>query len=237
MIGTKTALCIAFTSLVAASPATRVASKPSTLPRVKSMHKPLAAKRDVSAKASIQPGYEHLNNLNGKVYDNILFRQSAGWDPYGFLADANKDQVLRMREAEIVHGRMAMLAAAGELLAEIHHPIFPTASGTALEQFQAVGKLCGPMFLYGFMAHVHAQEALRFSGRFKDRHTLAEGQEPGAYDWDPLGLAPKNEEAKAKRQNQELNNGRLAMLASLGILAEEYKTGVPVMDKIGIPHF
>jgi len=51
----------------------------------------------------------------------------------------------RMREAEIVHGRMAMLAIAGELLAEIHHPVFPTASGTALEQFQAVGKLCGPV--------------------------------------------------------------------------------------------
>jgi len=43
---------------------------------------------------------------------------------------------------------------------------------------------------------------------------------------------PKDAAGQSARKAQEVNNGRLAMLAALGILAEEGKTGVPVMDKI-----
>lgn len=57
-------------------------------------------------------------------------------------------------------------------------------------------------------------------------------EEPGAYGWDPLSLMPKTEEAKLVRNNQEVNNGRLAMVAALGMLAEEALTGKPVADKI-----
>jgi len=61
---------------------------------------------------------------------------------------------------------------------------------------------------------------------------LKDGKEGGNYGFDPLSLMPKNADAAEKRKNQELNNGRLAMLAALGVLAEEAKTGVPVADKL-----
>merc|ERR1712217_371023 len=48
---------------------------------------------------------------------------------------------------------------------------------------------------------------------------------PGDYGWDPLGLKPKDAKAFKELQNKELNNGRLAMLAAAGILAQEAVTG------------
>mmetsp|Transcript_25570 Transcript_25570/g.61607 ORF Transcript_25570/g.61607 Transcript_25570/m.61607 type:complete len:82 (+) Transcript_25570:299-544(+) len=62
--------------------------------------------------------------------------------------------------------------------------------------------------------------------------SMQDNAEPGAWGFDPLGLMPKTAEGKKQRQAQELNNGRLAMLAALGILAEEAKTGMPIADKI-----
>jgi len=48
---------------------------------------------------------------------------------------------------------------------------------------------------------------------------------PGDYGWDPLGLKPKTEKDLKALQDKELNNGRLAMLAVAGILAQEQVTG------------
>merc|ERR1711959_846651 len=47
----------------------------------------------------------------------------------------------------------------------------------------------------------------------------------GDYDWDPLGLKPTSPEAFKELQAKELNNGRLAMFAAGGILAQEMVTG------------
>lgn len=61
---------------------------------------------------------------------------------------------------------------------------------------------------------------------------LKNGVRPGEYGFDPLGLMPKDPEARKARESQEINNGRLAMVASLGLLAEEAKSGQPIIDKI-----
>jgi len=47
----------------------------------------------------------------------------------------------RYRDAELLHGRMGMLAVAGILAAEKFHPVFPDASGTAHEQLARVNEL------------------------------------------------------------------------------------------------
>ena len=54
---------------------------------------------------------------------------------------------------------------------------------------------------------------------------LDRSYEPGALGFDPLGLAPKNEAALKNLKTKELSNGRLAMLAVLGIVLQELKTG------------
>merc|ERR1712151_950764 len=47
---------------------------------------------------------------------------------------------------------------------------------------------------------------------------------PGDYGFDPLGLKPKTEKDWIEIQNKELNNGRMAMLAAIAIIAQEFST-------------
>merc|ERR1711953_545080 len=48
---------------------------------------------------------------------------------------------------------------------------------------------------------------------------------PGDLGFDPLGLKPKTDPAYMEIQNKELSNGRLAMLAIAGMMAQEVVTG------------
>jgi hypothetical protein len=48
---------------------------------------------------------------------------------------------------------------------------------------------------------------------------------PGDIGFDPLGLKPTDPEEFRIMQTKELQNGRLAMLAAAGFLAQEFATG------------
>lgn len=50
----------------------------------------------------------------------------------------------------------------------------------------------------------------------------------GDYGFDPLGLKPTDENEYNEFIAAELNHGRLAMIAFLGMLAQEYSTGLPI---------
>jgi len=54
---------------------------------------------------------------------------------------------------------------------------------------------------------------------------LREDSEPGDLNWDPLGWYPKDEAAQVEIRTKELQNGRLAMLAVAGIVAQELTDG------------
>lgn len=64
---------------------------------------------------------------------------------------------------------------------------------------------------------------------------MKEGAAPGDLGFDPLKLRPVDPEAWEKVQLRELKNGRLAMLASAGMLYAESLTGNGVLEayKIG----
>ena len=55
----------------------------------------------------------------------------------------------------------------------------------------------------------------------------------GDYGFDPLNLRPVNEEEYQWMVAKELNHGRLAMIAFLGILFQEYCTGLPIFSALG----
>jgi len=118
--------------------------------------------RSVSAKATVlgDGGYNTLTNMYGKVYDNVIFRQEHGFDPMGLAKGQPPAVLAKYRDAELLHGRMGMLAVAGILLAEKFHPVFPSASGTALQQWDEVNRLV-PAFKWFALGHVIVNEAFR----------------------------------------------------------------------------
>jgi len=59
-------------------------------------------------------------------------------------------------------------------------------------------------------------------------YTMRKGRVAGDFGFDPLGLKPKDPAEFNKLQTKELSNGRLAMLATAGILAQEAVTGQQV---------
>merc|ERR1711988_342403 len=82
-------------------------------------------------------GFEYAQDLSG------ITAPLGFWDPASFCANTSPDEVKRFREAELTHGRVAMLAAIGYLVGELpaveNNPLFNGAvSGPALRQFQQV---------------------------------------------------------------------------------------------------
>merc|ERR1719380_75779 len=60
------------------------------------------------------------------------------FDPMGLLEEQTKESVLMFREAELAHGRVAMIAGLGFLVQESFHPIFPETGGPAARQLDLV---------------------------------------------------------------------------------------------------
>merc|ERR1711992_147737 len=53
---------------------------------------------------------------------------------------------------------------------------------------------------------------------------------PGDIGFDPLGLKPEDPEEFAEMQTKELQHGRLAMLAAMGMIAQEQVNGLTLLD-------
>ncbi len=61
---------------------------------------------------------------------------------------------------------------------------------------------------------------------------LNEDYYPGDVGFDPLGLKPTDPEAFAEMQTKELKNGRLALLAAAGFLAQELVNHKPILETL-----
>jgi hypothetical protein len=59
-------------------------------------------------------------------------------DPLGLVDDCAKEEILRFREAELMHGRVAMMATLGFAIQEVFHPMFGFANGPAARQLDQV---------------------------------------------------------------------------------------------------
>merc|ERR1712087_958666 len=55
--------------------------------------------------------------------------------------------------------------------------------------------------------------------------SIRSDHEPGNVGFDPLGLKPTDAKELKEMQTKELNNGRLAMLAAAGMIAQELVSG------------
>lgn len=138
------------------------------------------------------------------------------FDPMG-LSKGKDDATMNMyREAELKHGRVAMAACLGWYLnaAGVHPAFNSSLSNNPLEaakELPAVGWL---QFVLGCGAIEWLAE------KIKDRPGYVPGDLLGAAYW-----VDNSDEGWVDYQNKEINNGRLAMVAFMGILSQTIYQG------------
>lgn len=149
------------------------------------------------------------------------------FDPLGLSAGKSPAQLKKYREAELKHGRVAMLAFLGIITAENFNPLFDgKITGPAIYHFQQADNLLSyfwTLVLLG-VGMVEGQNILVGWESESGPSGVADLKEDyvnGDLGFDPLGLKPKTEEAFDEMRTKELQNGRLAMLGTAGIVAQE----------------
>lgn len=154
------------------------------------------------------------------------------FDPLGFTKGLSESDFMLRREAELAHGRVAMVGALGFLVQEGFHPIFPDVSGPAINQLTQI-----TLFPQGQNAFFVMSTAIAFAELARARKgwidpkdlvpggsRLQDGYLPGDLGFDPLGMKPKDAAGLLSMQNKEINNGRLAMVAVAGMVSQELVT-------------
>lgn len=165
------------------------------------------------------------------------------FDPLGLSSDKTEGEVRKIREAELKHGRVAMLAFLGILIGESgFHPFFGgQITGPAIYQFQQADDLVS-FFWVGVLfviALIEGQNILNGWESPRDSAKRANGVAllrsdyiNGDLGFDPLGLTPKNSRDFDIMRTKELQNGRLAMLGVAGIVAQELVNGKGVVENL-----
>jgi len=181
--------------------------------------------------------------VTGKAQDLMKAGQTAPlgfWDPLGFATNTPYGKMAFYREAEVKHGRVGMLASLGIFVSEKLDGAWwggditgPAAYLGAQPSYAAAGLSdLQESSLQAFWAAIFVCTALpelTFQlapyplgvGAYPDKTDRI----PGDQGFDPLYLKPSDPAALLEIQNKEINNGRLAMLAAAGMIAQELATG------------
>jgi light-harvesting complex I chlorophyll a/b binding protein 1 len=142
----------------------------------------------------------------------------------------------KYRESELKHGRVAMLAVLGVVAGELFPVLFgDQITGPAIYQFQQADPILNAFTanVIGFTAAVEGYNIVKgWQGPGETKESVVAGLRSdyvnGDLKFDPLGLKPTDATALAAITSKELNNGRLAMIAIAGIVAQELVTGASI---------
>jgi len=158
------------------------------------------------------------------------------WDPLGFCSadDVTEGKIRFYREVELKHGRVGMLAALGFLVGENFHPLFGgdidvpaylAFQQTPLQTFwpAVVVAIAIPEIYSVFSFETPA--LFSFGKKAGMTWSIRPDYESGDLGFDPLGLKPTDPEELKEMKTKELQNGRLAMIAAAGMIAQELATG------------
>uniref|UniRef100_A0A7S2HHN0 Plastid light harvesting protein n=1 Tax=Helicotheca tamesis TaxID=374047 RepID=A0A7S2HHN0_9STRA len=166
-----------------------------------------------------------------KILDGAL-PGDVGFDPFGF-AGADKESLINMREAEIKHARLAMLAVVGWPLAELWDQ--KIASFFGLESaLTSTGS--SPSLLNGGLDKIEPEYwlivgaiAAWFELDSKEtKEKKGKDYAPGDCGFDPLNLFPEDKAGQFEMQVKEIKHGRIAMMALLGFVVQEALYRTPV---------
>ena len=101
------------------------------------------------------------------------------FDPLGFAERASPAEMVKYREAELKHGRVAMLAITGMLFAEVWHPMLYAPSNVpAIFAFQ--GTLQQSSILAPVLLAIGAVETASFPGWEPTDFKMKDGYVPGS---------------------------------------------------------
>ncbi|CAK8991028.1 unnamed protein product [Durusdinium trenchii] len=166
---------------------------------------------------ALTPAQECIAGTGGPLADMY-------WDPAGITAKKSKEEILQLRAQELKHGRVAMLAVIGWFhVAGGFHIIGDYAVGVHLDDNPLVSLTQMPMG--GIWQVVFTIMCLEWL-------TTYICKPPAEKPWDILGWSDiLLEDEKSiwnqfrKAELQELNNGRLAMMAIVGLITQDVLFG------------
>eukprot|EP00538_Stauroneis_constricta_P002743 CAMPEP_0119548858 /NCGR_PEP_ID=MMETSP1352-20130426/2694_1 /TAXON_ID=265584 /ORGANISM="Stauroneis constricta, Strain CCMP1120" /LENGTH=261 /DNA_ID=CAMNT_0007594253 /DNA_START=106 /DNA_END=891 /DNA_ORIENTATION=+ len=174
------------------------------------------------------PFMERPSALDGSLAGDV------GFDPLGFAK--SQADLMKFREAEVKHARLAMLAAAGWPISELFdkniantlglQPVVDASDRAPSVLNGGLGKISPVYWIacLAFAAGVEVYGLKRASNTYPD-------YTPGDLGFDPLGVFPKTEEGKKWFELAEIKNGRLAMIAITAFAFQELVTQVGVVDE------
>merc|ERR1712066_119986 len=143
-------------------------------------------------------------------------------DPLGFTADGNVASFRRRRSVELKHGRICMLSAMGYMTPELTGKWPGFLSPSAGLKFADIPNGLGAISkvpALGWAQIVALFGFTEFSGGFEDYKSGT----PGDYGWKVLTSADMTE--RTKKLAGEIANGRLAMMAIIGMFFQDGLTG------------
>lgn len=216
--------------------------------RKNNLIKPMEESNDVTPKVIMDPLRIYPNQIKTDegIMDNsdslpflprppLLDRSmpgDVGFDPFNFAGKDTQELYLR-REAEIKHGRIAMLAAAGWPLSELmndkianmfHLPSLLEHGDKVPSLLNGGLETVSPVFWLAVVGFAGGLEGLSMS---KEPRPIA-----GDYGFDPLNMYPKDIEGQQRMQLAEVTHGRLAMLAITFFVYQELFTNLGVIHQI-----
>ena len=158
------------------------------------------------------------NALTMSFEDEIGVLPPVGyWDPLGLAADGNEETFARRRAVELKHGRVAMAAVTGYLVAEVAR--FPGAIDLQGLKFADIPNgidAIGAIPAFGWFQIAASIGYWEIFGWEQE-----EGAEPGTFGTGYFGRALEGDE-KVEKLTKELQNGRLAMLGIMELLTHDF---------------
>lgn len=153
--------------------------------------------------------------------------------PFGFAGN-DKATLMNMREAEIKHSRLAMLAVAGWPIAELFDKKIAAMFGMK-DLLTSTGE--SPSVLNGGLEKIEPEYwigvvalAAIFELQNNEMKETKKGKyTPGDCGFDPLNFFPEDASSQKEMQTKEIKHGRVAMIALLGFIVQEALYRTPVV--------
>jgi hypothetical protein len=145
------------------------------------------------------------------------------FDPLGFSTDKKQHELVKLRESEIKHGRWGMISSLAIPTTEL------VTHKQAIHTLDNLDMIALSVFLLGVASCEFQTILLGWENPFtnsKNFFLMKENYQPGdAGLFLPKTFLDKDEEFML---NAEINHGRLAMIGSLGMIAQELVTNKPL---------